>query len=100
MYKSPIEIITNEISSRISEAMDGYILRTVQECGVIVDQGELNAALRYDRQQYEKGYADAIAAVSSWLINYQLKTADLKGGYTPYEVLSWVINDWRRTHRL
>lgn len=59
MYKSPIEIITDEISSRITEEMDGYILRAVQECGVIVDKDELNAALRYDRQQYEKGYADA-----------------------------------------
>lgn len=37
-------------------------------------------------------------AVWTWLIDYQIKTAELKGRYTPYEVLSWVANDWRREH--
>ena len=35
-------------------------------------------------------------AVFTWLIDYQIRTAELKGRYTPYEVLSWVINDWRK----
>ena len=35
-------------------------------------------------------------AVFTWLMNYQIRTAELKGRYTPYEVLSWVINDWRK----
>lgn len=37
-------------------------------------------------------------AVWAWLIDYQIKTAELKGRYTPYEVLSWVANDWRKEH--
>ena len=37
-------------------------------------------------------------AVWAWLLNYQVKAAELKGRYTPYEVLSWVANDWRREH--
>ena len=37
-------------------------------------------------------------AVWTWLINYQIKAAELKGRYTPYEVLSWVANDWRKEH--
>lgn len=37
-------------------------------------------------------------AVWTWLINYQIKVAELKGRYTPYEVLSWVANDWRKEH--
>ena len=37
-------------------------------------------------------------AVWTWLLNYQIKTAELKGRYTPYEVLSWVANDWRKEH--
>ena len=37
-------------------------------------------------------------AVLTWLIDYQIKAADLKGRYTPYEVLSWVANDWRKEH--
>ena len=41
--------------------------------------------------------SDAYArAVLTWLIDYQIKAAELKGRYTPYEVLSWVINDWRK----
>ena len=37
-------------------------------------------------------------AVWTWLLDYQIKVAELKGRYTPYEVLSWVANDWRREH--
>lgn len=35
-------------------------------------------------------------AVFTWLTDYQIRVAELKGRYTPYEVLSWVINDWRK----
>ena len=38
-------------------------------------------------------------AVFTWLTYYQIKMAELNGRYTPYEVLSWVINDWRKEHR-
>lgn len=37
-------------------------------------------------------------AVWTWLCNYQIKAAELNGRYTPYEVLSWVANDWRKEH--
>ena len=37
-------------------------------------------------------------AVFTWLMGYQIRTAELKGRYTPYEVLSWVANDWRKEH--
>ena len=37
-------------------------------------------------------------AVFTWLMDYQIRTAELKGRYTPYEVLSWVANDWRKEH--
>jgi len=43
--------------------------------------------------------SDAYAkAVWTWLIDYQIKAAELKGRYTPYEVLSWVASDWRKEH--
>lgn len=35
-------------------------------------------------------------AVFTWLMDYQIRAAELKGRYTPYEVLSWVISDWRK----
>ena len=37
-------------------------------------------------------------AVYTWLVDYQIKVAELQGRYTPYEVLSWVVNDWRKEH--
>ena len=37
-------------------------------------------------------------AVWTWLLDYQIKAAELKGRYTPYEVLSWGANDWRKEH--
>lgn len=37
-------------------------------------------------------------AVWIWLLDYQIKAAELEGRYTPYEVLSWVVNDWRKEH--
>ena len=37
-------------------------------------------------------------AVWTWLLDYQIKAAELEGRYTPYEVLSWVANDWRKEH--
>jgi len=37
-------------------------------------------------------------AVWTWLLEYQIKASELKGRYTPYEVLSWVANDWRKEH--
>ena len=43
--------------------------------------------------------SDAYAkAVWTWLLDYLIKAAELKGRYTPYEVLSWVANDWRKEH--
>ena len=39
-----------------------------------------------------------VKSVWKWLLNYQVKAAELKGRYTPYEVLSWVANDWRKEH--
>lgn len=37
-------------------------------------------------------------AVWTWLLEYQINVAKLKGRYTPYEVLSWVANDWRKEY--
>lgn len=39
---------------------------------------------------------DYVKAVLAWFVDYQVKCASLNGRYTPYEVLGWVVNDWRR----
>lgn len=54
MYKSPIELIFGGLQTQI----EGGVMRAMQNVGVNVDKDELIKALAYDRQQYEKGYAD------------------------------------------
>lgn len=39
-------------------------------------------------------------AVRSWLVDYQVKCAELHGRYTPYEVLGWIVNDWRKDNEI
>lgn len=55
MYKSPIEIIQGQLQVQL----EGTIMKAVQQQDVIVEKEELIRALQYDRDQYEKGYADA-----------------------------------------
>ena len=45
------------------------------------------------QQNLSEEYAKA---VRNWLVNYQIKCAELMCRYTPYEILGWIVNDWRR----
>lgn len=64
MYRSPIEIIYGQMETQ----MEGDILRAVQKYGINVDKEELLRALQYDRNQYEKGYADGKADAMAELV--------------------------------
>lgn len=61
-YTSPLELITREISSQMYEDIDSLAITAIKEIGLLVDEEELIRALNYDRQQYEKGYADGLKA--------------------------------------
>lgn len=58
MYNSPIEMIIGNMQIQ----HEGEIFRAVQNIGVNVDKYELLKALRYDREQYDKGYKDGYNA--------------------------------------
>lgn len=58
MYKSPITITSKTEVQKIVNEYDDEIYKAVVSCNVKVDREELLKALRYDRSQYEKGYAD------------------------------------------
>ena len=62
MYESPIKIIESKIDSfskAIIKQKDDAIFAEIQSSfGVDVDREELIRALQYDRDQYNKGYAD------------------------------------------
>lgn len=69
MYKSPIEVITASMQTDL----ENQILSSVLKTDVIVDKEELIKALNYDRDQYQKGYADgkaeALSALKAGLIS-------------------------------
>ena len=53
-YESPIELIVGEMEHQIADKM----FKVIQSYDIKVDKDELIKALRYDRQQYEKGYKE------------------------------------------
>ena len=53
-YQSPIEVIQTQMHNQI----EGEIYKAIINVGVNVDKEELLKALAYDRDQYQKGYAD------------------------------------------
>ena len=57
MYECPINTIMSDIETQFEQE----VLKVVQQYDIVVDKDELVKALNYDRQQYEKGYADAKA---------------------------------------
>lgn len=63
-YESPITTMVTEIqdniAKRFTEQTENLIYQEVRNVGVCVDKEELIKALQYDRNQYEKGYADAM----------------------------------------
>ena len=52
-YSSPIEI-----ADRMTSQLEEDIIKVVLSYDIEVDKDELIKALAYDREQYEKGYAD------------------------------------------
>lgn len=58
-YKSPISMITEQVTTAMQEAGDKQILTAVQKIGINIDKEELLKALQYDRDSYKKGYDDA-----------------------------------------
>ena len=58
MYESPIEIITKQMRTQF----EYNVFKAIQDYGVVVDRDELIKALQYDREQYDKGFADGMLA--------------------------------------
>lgn len=68
MYECPITVYTQEILNHMVIERENVITTKISETiGVDINREELIKALNYDRQQYEKGYADAKAEYESML---------------------------------
>ena len=59
-FNRSYQLLKAQKPAEISEREDQNIWQAVQRVGVDVDKDELIRALKYDRWQYEKGYADAM----------------------------------------
>ena len=72
MYESPIKIIESTIDSIYKDIVkkkdDAIFVEIQSSFGVDLDRGELIRALQYDRNQYEKGYADGKADAMAELV--------------------------------
>lgn len=68
MYKSPIELLVMDIQNQIMKQQDEEIYQAVLHYIPNVDKAELIRALKYDRDQYEKGYRDGKADAMESLV--------------------------------
>ena len=66
MYESPINLIEKQVAFDIEKTIEGEVWKVTKEIGVDVNKEELIKALRYDRDQYERGYYDGLN-VHKWI---------------------------------
>ena len=85
MYEAPIHLIQQQIQSKI----EGEILTAVHKIHAEVDKDELLRALQYDRDQYNKGYADGKADAMASIV----RCKDCK-----YWINSWVAPGAAHAH--
>jgi len=63
MYECPIKPVVTEMYTQITRKFEEGIYRVVQEYGFDINKEELVKALQYDRDQYDKGYKDAVKEI-------------------------------------
>ena len=92
----------DEQIKQCDRALNSFNISMKDEYAVKVERASLVAfreTLKYMPSVQPEPISDVyMKAVWTWLLDYQIKAAELKGRYTPYEVLSWVANDWRKEH--
>lgn len=55
-YQSPITFAFGEMTSKFIKQDEEAVLKAVMRCNVQVDKEELLKALKYDRNQFDKGF--------------------------------------------
>lgn len=93
MYECPIQETVGTMHSDLIEEQDNQIIFQIKQCiGYEINKEELLRALKYDRQQYEKGYEDGLNA-DRW-IPVETALPEEEGEYITYTedydvYLSW-----------
>lgn len=101
LVKDVCDAIMSGCESRYDPETEDEVYTDIREVDAILKcNKEVRIALRNMPSAQTEPLSDAyMKAVWTWLLNYQIKAAELQGRYTPYEVLSWVANDWRYDER-
>ena len=98
-YNSPIKLIYDKMTMNIEDE----IVTVVQRVNINVDKEELIKALEYDRGQYEKGYADAMAdAIPVEWLKERYKTEGYYGTdeyFRKAHAVKEIIADWQAEQR-
>ncbi len=63
MYESPIEVLYGQMQTKIENDL---LVKCSQAVEYNINKDELIKALKYDREQYEKGYSDGLNA-DKWI---------------------------------
>lgn len=88
-YESPISVWWSDTKiEQLRDEYDNVIVKAVKNCYPQVDKDELLKALRYDREQYEKGYRDGRLYQPPVLTNADRIRA-LSDEELADEILSW-----------
>lgn len=65
-YEPPIQLFVREIATKIQEQQEDKVMEVVHSYNINVDKEELIKALQYDRNQYIKGYTDAVKQMEGY----------------------------------
>lgn len=86
MYESPISI-TERIAHEIAKEKENQVFKAIAQIVVDVDEEEIIKALKYDREQYEKGYRDGLEAAVVHA-HWNFECVELNGGHKLYTCCS------------
>ena len=79
-YESPIQILEGtcdvkdalkQVAEDLNDQLETKTFTIIKEYGIVVDKDELIRALNYDREQYSKGYADALTTLREKCVEHQ-----------------------------
>lgn len=71
-YTSPIQLIMNDFQTAVKNEM----IKVIQNLEIKVDTDELEKALKYNRNQYEKGFADGRERKHAKYIGWSLSCSE------------------------
>ncbi len=108
MYESPIHVYIHRTMQDLNEAMWEEAWKETWRLNIRIDRDELIKALKYDRDQYEKGYDDGYKEAVRWISakkrrpscdgNYLVVTKYFGENFPRVALYDFARNRWRVFH--